>query len=226
MNTIYKNNLYLICLSFLVIISNSSCVDSDIGLQPKNKDMQTIPATEEEKKKMCEEMAKEVAEKLEKAGISAEEYYRYSGGEARGSGMLPCTTCPDTMARLLWMDAAESQKEKARQKAVKGFETLTPEAQEKLYKEIENVVKQSVEKNAKKGKSNNELDVSLIEAIFRDKDAALRGALKADPYFFNLDRDCFVPDETTGVIDFKIDIAYHNIVEKHMGYDPFEIIDF
>ena len=190
MNTIYKNNLYLICLSFLVIISNNSCVDSGIGLQPKNKDIQKITATEEEKKKMFEEMA----EKLKEVGSSAEEFSRYHGGEARD-------------------------------KALEGAKPINKKEQDELYEKLKEAVRESVRMDVGKGKSD-ELDISLIEEIFILQREKLRGALKADPYFFHLDRDCFVADKETDVMNFYINSTYIDIVKYYMGYDPFKIIDF
>lgn len=229
MNTIYKNNLCLIFLSFLVIISNSSCVDSGIGLQPKNKDIQKITATEEEKKKMFEEMA----EKLKAAGSSAEEFSRYYGGEARGSGMARGPICGEAAAHLRWIDEQEKEQKEARDKALEGAQSICLEKRDKLYKEIKEAVQESVKKNVGKRELDDELDVLLIEEIFYKKNAELRGALKEDPKFLHLERDCFVPDEATGITELdshrlylEIDRAYLDIVKHYMGYDPFYIVDF
>jgi hypothetical protein len=221
MNTIYKNNLCLIFLSFLVIISNSSCVDSGIGLQPKNKDIQKITATEEEKKKMFEEMA----EKLKAAGSSAEEFSRYYGGEARGSGMARGVTCPETAMRLREMEEEEREQKEARDKALEGAKPINKKEQDELYEKLKEAVRESVRIDKGKGESDV-LDISLIEEIFILQREKLRGALKADPYFFHLDRDCFVPDKTLRTKNFEMEDAYLDIVKQYMGYDPFDIVDY
>jgi hypothetical protein len=219
MNTIYKNKLYLIFLSFLMIISNSGCVDSGIGFQPKNEDKKKIT---EEQKQMFEEMA----EKLKKAGSSAEEFSRYCGGEASRSGMARWAMCEEAAKDLRWLEKEERKRIEVREEALKGVEAISLEERNELYEEIKKAIKESVEKNAKKEKSNNEVDISLISNIFRDKEEELRKALKGDPDFFYLNIDCFVPEKEKGRMDLKINSAYHALVKHYMKYDPFDVVDF
>ncbi len=221
MKKLYKNNLYRICLSLLLIISNSSCNDSGVELQLENKDMPKITATEEDKKKIFEEMA----EKLKTVGSSAEEFARHCGVETSRSSIEREVMCPETAMRLREMEQEEREQEEARAKALEGAKPIGLEERKELYEKIKEAVKESLRRDEGKGDSD-ELDISLIEEIFISHKEDLRGALKADPYFFHLDRDCFVADKETVGMNFYIHKTYIDIVKYYMGYDPFKIIDF